>query len=79
MTAIPKVKRVRGAQLLRSVCVFALFFLSMLFIIFAMIAINDPSGWLGFIRENYSRMISLLVCTFLLYCIVYFYYYFFIL
>ena len=76
MTAIPKVKRVRGAQLLRSVCVFALFFLSMLFIIFAMIAINDPSGWLEFIRENYSRMISLLVCTFLLYCIVYFYYYF---
>lgn len=76
MTVIPKVKRVKGVQLLKSICVFALFFLSMLLIIFAMIAINDPGGWTQFMHDNSSRMISLLVCTFLLYCIVYFYYYY---
>ena len=76
MTVIPKVKRVRGTQLLKSVCVFTLFFLSMLLIIFAMIVINDPGGWTQFMHDNSSRMISLLVCTFLLYCIVYFYYYY---
>ncbi len=51
-------------------------YLMLIAIIFLMVVVNEPSGWIKFISENFTKVISLLVCVFLLCGIVYYYYYF---
>ncbi len=63
-------------RLAASLFTFMLCFLALLAIIFIMIVINDVQGWISYLKEYLSQVLSLIICVFLLCCIVYYYYYF---
>ena len=48
----------------------------MLFVVFLMMVISDPSGWMTYMVDNYSKVLSLIVSIFFLFSVVYFYYFF---
>ena len=65
-----------NSRLVGSAFVFAACYIILCLVIFLMIVINDPTGWIGFLRENYTGILTLAVCTLLLCFIIYYYYYF---
>ena len=67
---------VRNSRLVGSAFVFAACYIVLCLVMFLMIVINDPGGWIGFFRENYAGILTLAVCTLLLCFIIYYYYYF---
>ena len=67
---------VRNFRLVGSAFVFAACYIFLCLVIFLMIVINDPNGWIGFFRDNYTGLLTLAVCTLLLFFIIYYYYYF---
>ena len=69
-------EEVRNSRLVGSAFVLAACYVFLCLIIFLMIVINDPAGWIGFIREKYAGILTLAVCTLLLCFIIYYYYYF---
>lgn len=69
-------QKVKGTRLVKSALMFVLCYFLLLALIFIMIVVNDPSGWQTYVKEHVSGLFSLCVCTFLLFCIIYFYYYF---
>lgn len=71
-----KRKRKLSALSAGSAATFILCYLLLLAVIFVTIVCNSPDGWLQFINDNLSGIISLIVCTFLLCSIVYYYYWF---
>ena len=62
---------VRNFRLVRSAFVFAACYVLLCLVIFLMIVINDPDGWIGFFTENYTGLLTLAVCTLLLCFIIY--------
>ena len=67
---------VRNSRLVGSAFVLAACYVFLCLIIFLMIVINDPGGWIGFFRAKYAGTLTLAVCTLLLCFIIYYYYYF---
>ena len=65
-----------NSRLVGSAFVFVACYIILCLVIFLMIVINDPTGWIGFLRENYTGILTLAVCTLLLCFIIYYYYYF---
>lgn len=63
-------------KLASSALVFALSYVVLLAFILIMIVITHGSGWTEFLRDNASRVLTLCISSFLLYCIVYYYFYF---
>jgi len=55
---------------------FVLSYIVLLAIVFVMIVCNDPAGWIEFMRDNVSGILSLVISIFLLCFIIYYYYYF---
>ena len=49
-------------------------YLFVLLLVLLMLIINDFSGWIDFIKQNYAGMLSLVVSIFFLFAIVYLYY-----
>ncbi len=66
----------KGARIARSILTFLGCFVALLAVILLMVIINDPAGWIDFILQNVSRVVTLTVFVFLLCGIVYYYYYF---
>lgn len=69
-------KKALNGKLMRSAAVFALLYAVFIVFILLMIIINNPEDWQEYFRSDFSRFLSLCVCTLLLFSIVYFYYYF---
>ena len=67
---------VRNSRLVGSAFVLAACYVFLCLVIFLMIVINDPSGWIAFFREKYAGILTLAVCALLLCFIIYYYYYF---
>lgn len=68
--------KVSNKRLIGSALVFAVCYVFLVACIVLMMALQDVSAWQDVIRENLSGMLSLILCTFLLFCVVYYYYYF---
>lgn len=66
----------RGKKIVGSIFTLIVCYLFILALIFLMIVVNDPTGWLTFITSHVSQMASLVVCVLLLSCIIFYYYYF---
>ncbi len=61
-------------KLALSALVFFACYLVMLFVIFLMIVLNDPSGWTVFFHKHFSSILSLIVSVFFLFAIAFVYY-----
>lgn len=60
-------------KLALSAGVFLLSYILLLGLILLIIICNDPQGWIEFIKNNVSEVLSLAVCIGLLTCIIYYY------
>ncbi len=71
-------KAVRGSKLLGSALIFALCYVLFILFIVLMIFINNPAPgeWQRYFTDDFSRFLSMCICTLLLFYIVYYYYYF---
>lgn len=69
-------EEVKNSRLVRSAFVFAACYIVLLLVVFLMIVINDPHGWMDYFVNNATNLLTLCVCAFLLYFIIYYYYYF---
>lgn len=68
--------RVSKRRLVGSACVFALCYLVLITLIFVMVVIAHGNGWKQYVSGNASRLLTLMVSCFFLYCIVYYYFLF---
>ena len=69
-------ERVKKRRLLVSAAIFASFYLLMLALVFVMIVLNQPQGWMSYFSNQYTDAVLVGVCIFLLFAIIYYYYYF---
>ena len=68
--------KVSNKRLVGSALVFAVCYVILIVCVILMMALQDVSNWKKIFSENLSGMLSLILCTFLLFCVVYYYYYF---
>lgn len=69
-------KKKLNTKLIKSALVFAFCYIIFILFIWLMIVINNPTEWKSYFQHDFSRFLSLCICTLLLFYIVYFYYYF---
>ena len=66
--------KVSNKRLVGSALVFAVCYVILIVCVILMMALQDVSNWKKIFSENLSGMLSLILCTFLLFCVVYYYY-----
>ncbi len=71
-----KGKRIGKRRLVGSAFIFALCYIVLIVFVLVMIVLTHGAGWTTYFSENVSRVLTLFVSSFFLYCIVYYYFYF---
>lgn len=69
-------KKVMKRNLLRSGFVFLACSVVFILFIVLMIVINNPQNWQAYFRDDFSRFLSLCICTLLIFGLIYLYFYF---